>query len=203
MGSILKRFTNHQERLVVLNNDAENKLIIDIIDRPIRNLVLEINRIGLQTNFSCCGFSYRDEEEPKSHSKWPFVLFKEPDVTSKQIIENFFLLAKYAVNLGWKFGLENAYEEEWGICYLRSSNCGWKSEDGLNDAIHDHELKITAIHNLTKYIIKIPTLNWEFTIKDANEKRIDKYNEWLVVPKKESKVLVTSNNEGYIYKIEK
>lgn len=35
MGSILKRFTNHQERLVVLNNDAENKLIIDIIDRPI------------------------------------------------------------------------------------------------------------------------------------------------------------------------
>lgn len=72
------QFNTVQERLDALNKDADTRSVMDCIDRPIRPLILQMNRVGVFTAFSCCGYSYDGEEEPKSHLENPNVIFVPP-----------------------------------------------------------------------------------------------------------------------------
>jgi hypothetical protein len=74
-GDIMEDTTQDNEELDVLTS----------IDKPIRDLIININRIGIQTIFSCCGFSYKDEGD-KNHCVTSYVLFEDPN---KDTLENF------------------------------------------------------------------------------------------------------------------
>jgi hypothetical protein len=72
------QYSTAQERLNAINKDADTREVLGCIDRPIRPLIIQMNRIGIFTAFSCCGYSYDGEEEPKSHLDNPNVLFVPP-----------------------------------------------------------------------------------------------------------------------------
>lgn len=196
------KYSSNKERLDVLNKDASNTLIIDVIDRPIRPLILEMNRIGLNTRFSCCGFSYRDEEEPKSHSEWPFILFKFNDQhidECPQAVKNFMIFAKWASHTGWTFRMEHPAEGEWGIVLHTQNDCGWKSSDNLKP-IHEPERKITAIQNLTNVLTELPSVfDGVFELTDGNNERLERNPEWLVIPKRDCFVMTEKTDRGYRY----
>jgi hypothetical protein len=173
-----------EERTKLLNKDSDKRSVLYSIDRPIRQLVIELNRIGLTTTFSCCGFTYENQEEPKSHEKAPYITFrikKEPE-----IIDNFFRLSEISVSLGWAVGL-NSNGLDWGV-YSPNQEY-WTKCDNLEEAVHQYELKIIAIKNLTDAVKVIPSFNETVIIRDGNELRREKYGpEWLVAPKQPAEI---------------
>ena len=174
-------YKNIDERTKILNNDANKRPVLDSIDRPIRPLVMELNRIGLVTVFSCCGFTYKNQEEPKSHQEgWPYVLFLV-DKKNNQVVKNFFRLAEIAPNFGWFIHIqENGVE--WSISNRNQDI--WMKCDNLDEPIHQYELKLICIRKITEAIQNIPSLNDAFMLRDGNELRTAKYGEeWIVEPK--------------------
>ncbi len=104
---------NRQETINKLNNKSE-RTVLDCIDRPIRNLVIQLHRIGLYTKFSCCGFSYDNEEEPKSHATKSFVVI-HPMLNSKYYVQDnmtsFINLGIASTLTGWNLTPYNAHGE--------------------------------------------------------------------------------------------
>ena len=176
-------YKNVDERTAILNKDSDKRSVLDSIDRPIRPLVLELNRIGLTTVFSCCGYTYEGQEEPKSHDRIAYVLFRV-DYNNPRIVSNFFSLAKLApLYGGWCIGLQ-ANGVEWSL--FNKSEDSWIRSDNLPEAIHQYELKLINITKLAQGIKALPSLNENdsFVLRDGNELRRSVYGEeWMVVPK--------------------
>lgn len=173
------------EAVKELNTFKDDWTVIDSIDRPIRQLILEMHRIGLQTIFSCCGYSYPDEEEPKTHAKESFVLFYDP-IIHPQTVQNFFSFVTIATRCGWK--IMRYHNNQWRISFDQNSEQQEfyeKLEDG--NSIHDFELKAIAIFHLAKACKEIPTVKESFTIIDGNN-QYKKYPEldWHIKPKKDT-----------------
>ena len=66
------------KEIELVNKDLDKREVLEAIDRPIRPLVIEFNRIGLKTKYSCCGFNYDGEEEPKTHTRHAYIFFYVP-----------------------------------------------------------------------------------------------------------------------------
>lgn len=167
----------YASRLALLNN-IENKTVWDCIDRPIRPLVYELNRIGLKTHFSCCGFQYDNEEEPKSHGRAAFVVFETGTEHSQRI---FFTVASIVMANRWS--LMPYYSiNRWHIHYDDT-----KEQEVMygKDGIHNYEGKLLAICRLTEALSKLPTVTGNIVIDDGNAN--PSYNmlggEWQVKPK--------------------
>jgi hypothetical protein len=62
----MANYPDIQTRTDILNRNADKRSVLDSIDRPIRSMVIELNRIGMETTFSCCGYTYDNQEERKS-----------------------------------------------------------------------------------------------------------------------------------------
>jgi hypothetical protein len=169
--------------------------VLESIDRPIRALVINLNRIGLSTIFSCCGFNYagQENEEDKSHSPHPFVIFKDPNTWPK--IDNFMRFTRSAFQVGWTI---NRYStSSWIIRYERgerkrqrwandSENDGfWEKLPGKDYGLHDYELSSIAIYSLNKAIIdnNIPTINDEVELVDGNQTYHDLGIHWEIQPR--------------------
>lgn len=169
-----------QSRIDLLNAEADKRSVIDSIDRPIRPLVIELNRIGLKTSFSCCGYTYDNQEEPKTHEANPYVLFRvdSEDVYS---VKNFFKLSSVVRGFNWALNIcDNGYE--W--CLIKVSDHLWNKSDNLKEAIHDYETKLVGIVGLTNVIKHLPSHPGEIVIVDGNVQRREKYgDEWVVKPK--------------------
>jgi len=172
---------NYRQRLDNLN-EIENKTVLDSIDRPIRPLILELNRIGLPTKFCCCGFPYDGEEEPKTHSIITFVVLK--DIGPLNAVP-FFSLARAAVNTGWILTPYNS-NFEWHLRYEHTSYDKFYRRNGNLPGIHDYEEQLIKIHQLTKIIEQWPSASGrekEFIIVDGNSNYEALKGEWQVKPK--------------------
>jgi len=145
---------NYLERLETLNADTDTRSVLESIDRPIRELVLELNRVGLKTMWSCCGFQYDGEEEPKSHCDHPFVVVLTP--TSPEEIKTFFEVSLIAFNSGWEC---HRYSEAQWRFYVRPEDLvvkhGWDRKDG--PAVHDYEIPLLRIVNFVARLEKLPS----------------------------------------------
>ena len=164
------------------SDSAQNLGVINSIDRPIRPLVIELNRIGLPTCFSCCGYTYEGQEEPKSHSLNPFVMFRVPE-KDLFAVSSFFRLSSIVGTYGWVVhSLANGYE--WGLNYNQPPS-GWTKHDNLAEPIHEYELKLINITKLVQAMVEFPSCAEEVTIEDGNKQRRSKYgDEWMVAPKR-------------------
>lgn len=174
-------FKDIQERTDILNKDADKRSVLDSIDRPIRPLVVELNRIGLATTFSCCGYTYDGQEEPKCHDKNPYVLFETP--VEFPAIKSFFRMSAILGKVEW--GLNACSNgREW--CIYCNPRAIWDNHDNLSEPLHDYELKLIAIVKLTQIIKDFPSASDKITIRDGNAQRRSLYGEeWVVAPKKE------------------
>lgn len=177
----MQQYESIQKRIDILNSGAIEKSVLDSIDRPIRPLVIELNRIGLVTTFSCCGFTYDGQEEPKSHDNKPYVLFYVP--SDIRVIRSFFHLASIVPNLSWGLNIaSNGYE--W--CLFSFIPEQWTNQDNLKEPIHSYELRVVHIIKLVKALKEFPSFSEKFVVTDGNSQRRSLYgNEWMIAPKKE------------------
>lgn len=168
------------ERLEKLNKDADKRTVYECIDRPIRKLVYHINRIGFKTRFSCCGFSYEGEEEPKTHNKVTYIQFYEP---RRGTYKTFIKFAREANGVGWE--VSHFTNDLWIVRYRHPQKYEYRTDDGIGDAIHDYECPAVAIAKLEEVISKYPSLKKTFKIVDGNRKIRETIKEWQVKPKKD------------------
>ncbi len=171
---------------LICDKRVDELSVIEAIDRPIRDLVLHINRIGLQTVFSCCGYPYPDEEEPKSHAyKNAYVIFKKPDDTQKFAM--FDALTYHAQATNWSV---SRYHHHWRID-LKLDKVGnptrayyiQDEEDKETYSLHDYELLSIGIWNLTQKVKELPTYQEEVRIVDGNKLYHELGIDWQITPK--------------------
>lgn len=181
--------SQYHDRLNKVNknyNDPD-KTVWDSIDRPIRPLIYQIHRIGLKTKFSCCGFNYDGEEEPKNHhAKLTYVFVYTPDLKNQQSVYAFFNLVQLSQIQGWKFAYFNN-----NIWHLYCENPREMKElydktDGQPKSIHDYETQVIKIFNLSEMLKQIPDMPEmeDLEIIDGNQMYKEAgIDEWQVKPK--------------------
>lgn len=157
--------------------------LLEAIDKPIRNLVVEMNRIGLRTVFSCCGFHYKDEEEEKSHADHAFIIFKDPNCEA--VMENFLRFTNAAHHYGWK--IDRYGQNQWVIRYeiAPERRKFWSSHPETKKSLHDYELPAIAIYSLTKAVtgLDLPPISDYIEIVDGNQSYHDLGIAWQIEPK--------------------
>jgi hypothetical protein len=180
--------SKYQDRLDNLN-DSERE-VWDSIDRPIRPLIWELNRIGLQTKFCCCGFNYDGEEEPKTHAKQPFVVLRDPGRTAdanKTLtpIRAFFNAVQIAFNQGWETTPYGG-SGEWHMHFCPSDGSFYAQESRIA-GVHDYETSLLRMQRLTEVLQMLPSVAEKFSIVDGNRGYAELTGgEWQVQPKKDS-----------------
>lgn len=174
------------EGIIKLNENADERSVIDSIDRPIRPLVIEMMRVGFQTCFSCCGFTYEDEEEPKSHHEFTYVVFKGPHLEDFGEVQRFFALADLARKGGWQISLmtQNSTPEaqEWHIGFSPAHIPWQKNYDGKS--LHEYEARVYAIQIMVNALKQWPSVKNSVEIVDGNVERANFATDWQVHPKK-------------------
>jgi len=179
------------EKLAKVNKDAESRSVLDSIDRPIRPLVLELTRIGLTTRFSCCGFTYDDEEEPKSHHEHSYVMFNGPRLGDASEVRAFFEVARRARNVGWTVDMVSSgsvpEEQEWEIRIDEPTSTLWAKEDGKS--LHGYECQIVAITRMTEELKSMATAKKVVEIVDGNILRRRDFPGWPIKPKQPHKMV--------------
>jgi len=183
---------NYQERLTAVNaacND-KNKTIWDSIDRPIRPLVYHLNRIGLKTKFSCCGFNYDGEEEPKSHhAKLTYVHIFEPTTYQGKVSLDYLQGLSKAIDHDNEFlscGVTIFGNKAFKIYHLWCKNAYpdlYKKEDGLEKSIHDYEGQVLCMQLFVDNLEKLPTDEKITEIIDGNKEYNEKFSDWQVKAK--------------------
>lgn len=177
----------YQTRLASLNGGHDDGTVLDSIDRPIRGLILAMNARGIHTKFSCCGFYYDREEEPKTHSNdGAFVVFYGPKTAYEY--EAFHVFAAHAFQCGWVLSpyFCGPNHTEWITRYQMSKAATdfYERREGM-PAIHDYELPLIAIKKLEHYIKSLPELK-TFTIVDGNKGYAEILDdEWQISPKRD------------------
>jgi len=177
---------SHAENIALLNKDADKRSVIDSIDRPIRPLVLELTRVGIKTCFSCCGFTYEGEEEPKSHhNTFTYVMFYGPDPQDPSDVSRFFEVVHEFRSNGWAIQLvqssRSATEQEWHVGFIPPFPM-W-NPDGSGRSVHDYEGRIFAIQNMVNIFKRWPAALGPKEIVDGNIKRAEFTSEWRVKPR--------------------
>lgn len=179
---------DHQARLDAVNASPTERTVLDCIDRPIRGLVQQMNAHGLRTVFSCCGFNYDGEEEPKSHSaEGPFVIFEGPNPGNMDEYRAFHGFAFDAHNCGWSIdrypGTVNSLR--WVIRYtMESRQRNFYQQSPDLKGIHDYELPLIAIKRLEKMLATRPGVR-DYVIRDGNNGYNSLDGEWQVKPKQD------------------
>lgn len=174
------------EGIIRLNEDADKRSVLDSIDRPIRPLVLELHRVGFRTAFSCCGFTYEGEEEPKSHHKlYTYVVIYGPHANDPEEVRRFFTLADWAGRDGWLVSLmtpgDRPEVQEWHVGY-QAKDIPWEDNDE-GESIHRYEGRLCAIQRMVNYLKTWPSVKGSVQIVDGNIGRKAFAPDWQVHPK--------------------
>lgn len=184
---------NFQERFKKINADRDVRTVWECVDRPIRPLVFELARIGMIPKFSCCGYSYEDEEEPKTHhSHHAYVHFYAP----KNYMSSLHKLFNCCQKCGWEVKPFN--DIIWDIKARNPvPDDMYRKEDGIEEAIHQYE----------GYGLKIEKLAWVIQENFITEKDpitiIDgnifytKLKNWIVRPKQHFTIKVEEYYKTY------
>lgn len=179
---------DYQARLDAVNTAPNERSVLDCIDRPIRGLVQQMNAHGIRTKFSCCGFNYDGEEEPKSHSnEGPFVVFEGPKPGDVAEYAAFHGFAYDAKGCGWNIDMYHTDPRNllWIIRYeLPDRSKNFYQQTPNMKGIHDYELPLIAIKRLEKLLAFRPGLR-EYVIRDGNQNYDALDGEWQVKPKKD------------------
>lgn len=188
MGSNKQKIerTAFHHRIRKLNENHEHKEVWYSIDRPMRPLVFELNRIGFITEFSCCGFSYDDEEEPKTHiSNHAYVFFFAPEKSKENLIK-FYKKFEFKGNQSrWSVWKPFSDNPVWKLAIRHCAPDLYSKSDGIPESIHDYEFYAVSIHSLAGFIQQqFPTVNDPVRIIDGN-KNYEHFEEWAVRPKRE------------------
>jgi hypothetical protein len=156
-------------------------------------LIFELARIGMIPKFSCCGYSYEKEEEPKTHhGSQAYVFFYAPE----QHADQFKMLMdiagrehwnpRYFNNFTWHISVSNPVPDD---LYDKS--------DGINEAIHQYEgygIRIEKMAFILQEYFK--TRNDPVTIIDGNS-MYDKVQNWIVRPKQNFTIGVNEYYKKY------
>jgi len=181
-----KATEQYLKRLTELNVGAQDKTVLDSIDRPMRPLILELHRMGMETTFCCCGFPYEGEEEPKTHHrKFTYVFIKNKMRTDEiaHVSGNFIKALK---KQGWDY---NDWQSPKGeklthLFYRNPYPNLYNNDEKTEHAIHDYESQVLAIKRATSLAKQFPTLVDEIRIHDGNMDYFEAgYDEWQVEPK--------------------
>lgn len=176
------------QKFAKVNERADERSVYDSIDRPIRPLVYQINRIGIPTKFSCCGFNYdgEDEDEPKSHAPNAYVQFMYP---KPEHMSKLLTLLDISIESGWTVRKWNP--TLWIIQYELNDQmrAAWQRETSGAIALHDYEYATIAIHRLTKRLEQVEGLE-EFEIIDGNHHYHQMGIDWQIKPKMTAKFSV-------------
>jgi hypothetical protein len=136
--------------------------------------------------FSCCGFTYDGEEEPKSHHRDTYVAFQGPELADLREVTIFFHVASLAKSVGWWVtllsGSSAVTQQEWVVSFTPSALLWDKNHDGTS--LHEYEGRITAITNLEAVLKRIQSAPWVNEVVDGNLSRTNLYQDWLIKPKK-------------------
>jgi hypothetical protein len=168
-----------QERIKKINKNIDKRNVWECIDKPIRPLIFELARVGMIPKFCCCGYSYENEEEPKTHhALHAYVHFYSPHGKENEL-NNIFQLSKMS---GWDFS--SFCKIIWEI---RAKNPVpdnmYRKNDGIEEAIHQYEGYGLKIERLTALIqLNMPTINDPVTIIDGNSLYAH-CKTWIVKPK--------------------
>jgi hypothetical protein len=190
---------NYQQRIALINKDADSRKVWDSIDRPIRPLVFELARIGMEPTFSCCGFSYPDEDldEPKTHhSSRAYVFFR---IKQNKLAEDNFIKLKALVQLKrWNLHIpfnDNIVEL---YCYDQVPADLYVKKDKIPESIHQYESHVIAIQNLTYSIQEgISTCCDPIVIIDGNKAYNETLPEWQVKAKQNFIISVSDYYKQY------
>jgi len=148
--------------------------------------VLELTRVGFRTRFSCCGFTYEGEEEPKSHHEQTYVVICGPLITDVAEVERFFHFMTVAKEQGWDVQLMTSFwppeGQEWNIGYRSKHTNPWQ-ENYDGKSLHAYEGRLWAIQCLVNYLKKWPTVDGPKQIIDGNVWRKAFAPDWQVKPK--------------------
>ena len=190
----------YHERLKAVNANCniKGKTVWDSIDRPIRPLVYHLNRVGLKTKFSCCGFNYDGEEEPKTHhAELSYVFIWKPTTeTGKQAVEtlkSFIEISNHNNGVMFKMGLKD-FRDCWHLWIKNTIPNLYQHNDGLEKGIHDYEAQVLGIHILTQHLESWESDDNVYEIVDGNQLYQDLgITEWQVKPKKTIAMRVAKN----------
>jgi hypothetical protein len=154
------------------------------IDAPIRKCVAGLNLLGIKTGMSCCGFSYKGEEVPKTHLQKTYIYIDRLSLSNLACAQ----LINLAGRSGWTLSFPNGH---WIDFY---GNTWDKSHPWAEEGCpHFYETHVLAINSLEKAIEteKGYFLN-EVVIEDGNKMYKDKWGikywqyeptePWIVTP---------------------
>lgn len=182
-----------QQRFKKINANRDKRTVWECIDKPIRPLVFELARIGMIPKFSCCGYSYENEEEPKTHhGSQAYVFFYAPE----QHLDQFEKLMHVAQREKWNPRFFNNF-----IWHIYTTNPVpdnlYNKGDGVNEAIHQYEgygIKIEALAFILQDYFE--TRNDPVTIIDGNS-MYNGVRNWIVRPKQNFTIGVKEYYEKY------
>jgi len=185
MSNEIENAKQYINRLREINKDADKRTVYECIDRPIRKLIYHMNRIGIKTRFSCCGFPYDGEEEPKTHDKATYVQFYAPD---KDKYDMFMKFVQDAQSSG--FEISHFAGPIWIARCKNPIPDEYSKSDGIREAIHDYENQVRYIKIFEETLSRYPTSNRVFKIEDGNKQCKQFMEEWQVQPKKDAEFTV-------------
>lgn len=185
----LKAKMAYLQRLEKLNVGAEDITVLDSIDRPMRQLIVEMHRIGMQTTFSCCGFTYEGEEEPKTHHANFTYVFIKAVVNGNLAADNMSKFLNQLVMPGHKPSWKTSpFQTATGTplihLYYDNPLKGMYESDGLSESIHCYEPRVMAIRHAYRVAKSLPTAVEQIHIRDGNHEYFEAgISEWQVEPK--------------------
>lgn len=183
---------NYKERLEKLND--KNDTVWNSIDKPMRRLIFEMNRVGLMTKFCCFGFDYGEDDEPKSHANpHAYVMFW---VTKRGIPVVELLKNQFHDNFLEKELQMHRFHDTLHLIIKESRNLsGSDFYQGGSNAIHKYEFYTLMVRALTLFLQDLPGSD-VVEIVDGNSL----YSEvefWQIDPKPNFKISTKEFYEKY------
>ncbi len=120
----------------------------DHIDTPIKKCVVGLALIGFKPVFSCCGFTYSNEEVPKSHLPLKSYIFIDAALNYNQRA----MLLHLAMESRWIIGQTAGFNEKSN--FLDFYYTGWETGHpwAAADSPHRPEKNVIAIHFLEQVL---------------------------------------------------
>lgn len=149
----------------------------DHIDEPIKKCVVGLNLLGIQTEMSCCGFTYEGEKTRKTHLPKSYIY-----VNCKNQNFELSLLVRLAMQSRWVMDF-SSLSNSWCDFYCK----GWDRDHPWGDpnSPHFHEVFNIGINRLEQAIdLYSHNFHPSATISDGNKGYIEtsKIKHWQYKP---------------------
>ena len=163
-----------------MSNTVTETKLEDMIDEPIKKCAALLNLLECKTQFSCCGYDYKDQSAWKAHTKGQIYFFIEADDRSFQVMQKL---------QRWSFTQVRAWQmrlmsHPWNESYWHLACIGIQAMECWQGKIHEYEGFILSIQHLEDALIEMKDeMADEVTVKDFNARFIEHYGKkWEFTP---------------------